>query len=313
MTGVTTVSGGYDPEVKNYFDGVLQDRERAFYIYNMFGQVKNIPSKNSKTIICRRQDNFDDTPAVLTEGVTPAYEQASKFDVEIELQQFGKLTAISDLVEITIQSDTANEIADNLSETMFGMLNKATRNTLNSTATPIDCDGGSNGNTPTEVTVGDFDDAVDRLTGYNGRKFTPEIRATDGVGTSPQEQAYWGMMHTDLRKDIRGLSNFTSRSDYPRDEALQSELGSVDEVRLAMSSDGIKSSAATPIYGIMIAARNAYVITSIDEFAMEMIIKELGSGEDGLNQRRTMGAKALFGSGIVDDRWIVNLRATVSS
>lgn len=313
MSGVTTVAGGYDPEVKNYFDGVLLDRERPFFVHNLFPQVRKIPFKNSDTIILRRQDNFDDTPAVLTEGVTPALEQATKFDIEIQLQQFGKAVAISDRVEITVQSEVANEIADNLSQTMFGMLDKVTRNTLQSTATQIDSDGGVNGNTPTELTVGDLDDALDLLHGKNGIRFTPEINATDGIGTEPIEKAYWAIVHTDLRKDVRSLNTFVKIAEYPQRDALQSELGATDEIRWVMSTEADKSAAATPVYSNFIMAQNAYGIVDIDEVATEMIFKPLGFGDDPLNQRQTMGFKAMFGAGIINDDWIINLLATVSS
>ena len=313
MTGVTTVAGGYDPEVKNYFDGALLDRERPFFVHNLFGQVRKIPYKDSDTIILRRQDNFDDTPAVLTEGVTPALEAASKFDIEISLQQFGKATAISDRVQITVQSEVANEIADNLSQTMFGMLDKVTRNTLQSNATQLDADGGVNGNTPTEVTVGDLDDALDMLHGYNAIKFTPIIPGIDADGTAPVEAAYWGICHTDIRKDIRGLNNFLKVAEYPQRDALKSELGSTDEIRWVMSTEAEKGSEATPIYSLFIMGQNSYGIVDIDEVATEMILKPLGFGDDPLNQRQTMGFKAMFGAGIIDDSWMVNLRVTKSS
>lgn len=313
MSGVTTVAGGYDPEVKNYFDGSLLDRERPYFPHNLFGQVRKIPFKDSDTIIVRQQENFDSDPAVLTEGVTPALEAASKFDIEIKLQQFGKATAISDRVAITVQSEVANEIADNLSQTMFGMLDKVTRNTLQATATQIDADGGVNGNTPTEVTVGDLDDALDQLHGNNAIKFTPDIPGVDAQGTAPVEAAYWGILHTDIRKDIRGLNDFLKVAEYPQRDGLQSELGATDEIRWVMSTQAQKSSDATPIYSLFIMGQNAYATVDIDEVATEMILKPLGFGEDFLNQRQTMGFKSMFGAGIIEDKWMVNLRVTKSS
>jgi len=313
MTGVTTVASGYDPEVKSYFDGVILDREKPAFPHNLFGQVRKIPFRDSKTLVFTKDDNFDSDPAVLTEGVSPALEQASKFDIEVDLQQFGKATAISDLVQITVQSDAANRIADNLSQTMFGMLDKVTRNTLQATASQLDADGGVNGNTPTEVTVGDLDDALDYLHGNNAIKFTPIIEATDGVGTAPVEAAYWSIAHTDLRKDIRNLNDFLKTAEYPQRDALQSELGSTDEIRHVMSTQAQKSTDATPIYTMFIMGQNSYGIVDIDEVSTEMIIKPLGYGEDYLNQRQTMGFKAMFGAGIIEDKWMVGLRVTKSS
>jgi len=313
MSGVTTVASGYDPEVKNYFDGVLLDRERPWFVHNLFAQVRKIPFRNSDTIILSKDDNFDSDPAVLTEGVSPALEQASKFDIEIKLQQFGKATAISDRVAITVQSDAANRIADNLSQAMFGMLDKVTRNTLVSTASQLDADGGVNGNTPTEVTVGDLDDALDYLHGNNGRKFTPIMSASDGVGTAPVEASYWGIVHTDIRKDIRGLNNYLKPAEYGTGTPIGPELGATDEIRWVMSSQADKSSDATPIYILFVCAQDGYGIVDIDEVSTEMILKPLGFGEDYLNQRQTMGFKAMFGAGVIEDKWLVGLRVTASS
>ena len=309
---VTTTSN-VDPEVQKYFDGALLDREKPFFIHNLFPQVRKIPMKNSKILTLRRYDNFSNTPSVLTEGVSPALSSVSKFDIDIELQQFGKAAALSDQVEITVQDDTAEEVADMLSQNMFGMLDQVTRNTLQSTATQIDCVNGTNGNSQTEITQTDLDIALDYLHANNAIKFTPEIEGVNAFGTAPIEAAYWGMVHSDIRKDIRALASYLKVAEYPQRDALKSELGSTDEVRWVMSTQAQKSSDATPIYSLFICGQNAYGIVDIDEVAAEMVIKPLGYGEDYLNQRQTMGWKAMFGAGILDDGWIVNLRCTKSS
>jgi hypothetical protein len=66
-------------------------------------------------------------------------------------------------------------------------------------------------------------------------------------------------------------------------------------------------------YSNFICGANAYGLCDIDEVAAEMILKPLGAGEDPANQRQTMAWKAMFGAGILDDGWIVNLRATKSA
>ena len=165
-------------------------------------------------------------------------------------------------------------------------------------------------NTPTEITVSDILDAIAELEGNNAVKFTPIIEATDGVGTNPIDRAYWGICHTDIKRDISNLSDFTGVKDYPRRDSIQSEFGAVKETRWVYSTEASKSSDAIPVYDNFIMGQNAYVIADIDEVATEMIIKPLGFGEDYLNQRQTMGFKAMFGAGIVNDGWIINLRTT---
>lgn len=169
-----------------------------------------------------------------------------------------------------------------------------------------------NGQTPTEITQTDLDVVVDWLHGNNGKKFTPEIRGINAFGTAPVEAAYWAIIHTDLRKDLRALAAFETTAQYPQQEALQAEIGSVDEERFVMTSAGSITSGDPDIYNTFHFAQNAYGIVDIDEVATEMIIKPLGFGEDYLNQRQTMGWKGWFGAGIVVDEWMANLRVTKS-
>lgn len=87
-TGVTTTSQ-VDPEVELYFDNILLDRHQPYYVHGYFAQQRRIPQKNSKTAIFRRFDNLADALTPLVEGVTPAYQQVSKFDVTAVVSQYG--------------------------------------------------------------------------------------------------------------------------------------------------------------------------------------------------------------------------------
>ncbi len=311
--GVSTTAD-INPEVDKYWDGVLIDRDRQWFSHLLFGQVRKIPMKNSSTLVARKYDNLDDTPASLTEGVTPALDDVTKNDIEIGLQQFGKAVAISDRVNIEVQDETAEEIADMLSQNMFAMLDKVTRNTLQSTATQFDC---MNGNaTPisgvTELTELDIDEVLDHLFGNNALRMTPSLDASTGIQTSPIDASYWAIIHSDLRKDLEALSSFVRKSQYstPR-EALQNELGSTNYMRWVYTTEAFKSS--TNIYSNFVFGQNAYAMADIDDVATEMIIKPLGFGEDYLDQRQTMGWKALYGVGIIDDGKMANLRAIAST
>jgi len=308
-----TTTNDLNPNPGNYLDRVLWDREQRFDVHNLFGVSRRIPAKNSNTLTVRRFDALDDTPVAATEGVTPALEAITKSDVDISVNQFIKVVALSDRVLIEDQSEDANEVADMLSQNMFEMLDKVTRNILASTATQIDAVNGSNGNAVTEITQTDLDVVVDYLEGNNGKRFTPAIPGINAFGTNPVEQAYWAICHTDIRKDIRALASFLPVANYPQRDSLQAELGATDEVRWVRTSAGSITTASPDIYNLFIMAQNAYATVDIDEVATEMIIKPLGWGEDYANQRQTMAWKAMFGAGVVVDDWMANLRVTKSS
>jgi len=312
MAAGTTTTVQVDPEVNLFFDNILLDRHQPYYVYGYFAQERRIPQKNSKTAIFRRFDNLADALTPLTEGVTPASEQVTKFDITAVVSQYGKVVELSDDVIITVQDQTSNEVADMLAQNMASTYDKIVRNMLVATSAQIDCLNVVNGNAITEVTTTDLELAVDYLEGNNGKKLSPNQEGTNAFGTAPVWAAYWMVISTALRTDFKNLSTFLPTADYPRQQSvLEAEFGSCDEVRLVKTSEAYVDNTVSPaVYYNMLFAANAYGRITIDDQSMEMIIKPLGAGQDPLNQRQTMGWKGRLGSVILDDSWAICLRST---
>ena len=312
-SGVTTTTQ-VDPEVGIYFDNILLDRHQPYYVHGYFCQERRIPQKNSKSAIFRRFDNLADALTPLTEGVTPNAEQVSKFDITAVVSQYGKVVELSDDVIITVQDQTSNEVADMLTQNMWSTYDKVIRNMLAATAAQIDCLNGVNGNPITEITTTDLELAVDYLEENNAKKLSPNEEGTNAFGTAPVWAAYWMIISTAIRSDVKNLANFNPTAEYPRQQSvLESEFGSLDEVRVVKTSEAYVDKTSSPyIYSNFLFGANAYGRVAIDDQSMQMIIKPLGAGEDALDQRQTMGWKGRLGSVILDDSWVINLRCTQS-
>lgn len=312
MVAGTTTTSTVDPEVNLFFDNILLDRHMPNYVHGFFAQERRIPQKNSKTAIHRRYDNLADAMTPLTEGVTPAAEQVTKFDITTVVSQYGKVVQLSDDVIVTVQDQTSNEVADMLAQNRNSTYDKIVRNMLQATAAQIDCINGTNGNTITEPTEVDLEFCVDYLEGNNGKKMAPNIEGTNAFGTAPVWAAYWMIIHTDQRANFKAFDNFLATAEYPRQQSvLESELGSCDEVRIVRTSEAYVDRSVSPaVYSNFLLAANAYGVITIDDLSMEMIIKPLGAGEDALNQRQTMGWKGRFGATLLDDSWAINMRCT---
>lgn len=164
-----------------------------------------------------------------------------------------------------------------LAQNMASTYDKIVRNMLVATSAQIDCLNGINGNPITEVTTPDLELAVDYVTENNGKKLSPNQEGTNAFGTAPVWAAYWMVISTDLRTDFKALINFLPTAEYPRQQSvLESELGSVDEVRLVMTTEGYKDVTVAPaVYSNLLFAANAYGRIMIDDQSMEMIIKPL--------------------------------------
>lgn len=315
MANGTTTTTQVNPEVGIYFDNILLDRHQPYYPHGLFCQERRIPQKNSKSAIFRRFDNLSDALTPLVEGQTPSYEQVTKFDITASTSQYGKVVSLSDDIIVTVQDQTSNEVADMLAQNMWSTYDSIIRNMLQATATQIDCLNGVNGNAVTEITTTDVELAIDYLESNNAKKLSPNIEGRDAFGTSPVWNAFWMIISTDIRSNIKALSNFLPTADYPRQQSvLESEFGSLDEVRCVMTTQAYKDATTSPaIYSNFMLGANAYGRIAIDDVSMEMIIKDLGAGEDALNQRQSMGWKGRLGCVLLDDSWAVNLRCTKAS
>jgi N4-gp56 family major capsid protein len=261
-------------------------------------------------MIFRRQENLNSDPVVLTEGVDPAPEQVQKFDIAVQVQEFGKVVLLSRKVLLVVEDDTANETADNLSQCMHTMLDKVTRSVMQAATAQISCLNGVNGNAITELTQIDVNRAIAYLDENNTEKMTPTIEGTSRFGTGPVEAAFWVLAHVKLKPDIRALDAFVPTSQYGSQEpVLMAEFGATDEARWVTSTLVNVTNAAPPVYSNTFIGANAYGYVTLDDVSTEMIMKPLGFN-DYLNRYQSMGFTAWFNAAILDDSHIVNLLST---
>jgi len=308
-TGITTTSN-YGSMANSWAHRALLKRSKPHNIHNLFGRAFSLPQKNTRVMDFRRQENFNSDPVVLPEGQDPAPEQVNKFDISVTVQEFGKVTLLSRTVLLIVEDDTANETADNLSQSMYTMLDKVTRDVWASSVPQISCLNGVNGNAITEVTTTDWSRAIAYLDENNTEKCTPTVPGSSQFGTGPIEASYWVTSHVKLKPDIRALDSFVPTSQYGRQEnILQAEFGAVDESRIVTSTLVNVTTDSPPVYSNTFIGANAYGYVSIDGVSTEMIMKPLGFN-DYLNRFQSMGFTAWFNAAILDDSHIVTLLST---
>lgn len=308
-TGVTTTSE-YGSMADVWAHRALLQRSKPKNIHNLFGMKFSLPAKNTQSMAFRRQENLNSDPVVLPEGADPAPEEVSKYDVNVTIQEFGKVVLLSRKVLLVVEDDTANGTADNLNQCMHTMLDKVTRGVWDSAVSQISCLNGSNGNAVTELTQADVDRAIAYLDENDTEKMTPTIEGTSRFGTGPVEEAYWVAAHVKLKPDIRALDAFVPTSQYgSQDPVLTSEFGATDEARWVTSTLVKVTDDDPAVYSNTFIGANAYGYIEIDEVSTEMIMKPLGFN-DYLNRFQSMGFAAYFNSVILDDSHIVTLLST---
>lgn len=306
---VTTTSG-YGSMSDAWAHRALLQRSKPRNVHNLFGRAFTLPQKNTDTMAFRRQENLNSDPVVLSEGADPAPEQIQKFDISVQVQEFGKVVLLSRKVILVVEDDTANETADNLSQAMHTMLDKVTRDVWTSSVPQISCLNGVNGNAITELTQVDVNRSIAYLDENDTEKMTPTINGTSRFGTGPVEPAFWVAANVKLKADIRALDAFVPTSQYGSQEAvLQAEFGATDEARWVTSTLVNVTTDDPAVFSNTFVGANAYGYVGLDEVSTEMILKPLGFN-DYLNRFQSMGFTAWFNAAILDDSHIVTLLST---
>ncbi len=312
---VTTTSN-LPPPVQQYFDRVLLARPMPLLIHKKMALKKRLPSRSGTTVRYRRYANLATATVPLgPSGLTPPAQVLSALDIDAKVDFYGTYVMITDQVTLQNQDPVLNETASLLAQSLRETEDELTRNMLASTASFINCTGGVNGDNPTELTIGDIDGVVQTLINNNALMISDNIEGSLKFGTTPVREAYWGLLNARWLDDLEAVSGFISQAQYPAQmNILHAEWGSIGNIRFLYSSLG----SVTPngsannqdVANIFITGREAYASVELDGASAEFIYKPLGFGNDPLNQRQTAGYKFAEVPRLLNDAWLINLRAT---
>jgi N4-gp56 family major capsid protein len=312
----TTTTSQVSAAVSTYYDRLLLQRAKPYLIHTLFAQKRNLPKKMGTTIKFRRYSALSTATTPLSEGITPSGSQLAVTDITAVVVQYGDFVEVSDVVDLTTEDAVITEAVEVLGQQMGETLDEVVRDILSANASATNASGGSNGNTPTEITKGDVDDVIKTMMGNNALMISDVVTATSGVGTVPIPPSYFALADTDMSKDIGNLANFVSPESYSKQTpVLESEWGQTGRVRWCLSSVG-KATTESPVqYHNFIMAKNGLGTTELEGGGANTIIKAYGSGgtSDPLDQRATVGWKTFFISRILNDNFIHNLETTLAT
>ena len=306
LTTTTEVDAG----VELYYDRVLLINAKPKLVHDRFAQMRPLPQGNSKIIKFRRYTKLATATAQLSEGVTPPGKKLTKNDISATVAQYGDFVHLTDVVELTNTDGELNKAGDLLGEQMGETHDQIIRDhIMQATGSLIFSTGGGHLNTA------DLDTIILTLLGNDAQMITSLVHATTGVGTTPVRPSFWAILHPAMIDDLEDLSTFQSTSTYPSQDTVdEAEWGSTNNIRWLVSSVARRSASrshpndtSAPTFNwIPIIGQNAYGITELSGGNAKSIIKALGSGgtADPLNQRSTMGWKAMLVARVLNDNFM---------
>jgi len=215
------------------------------------------------------------------------------------------------------QDPVLNECAARLGVSLRQTEDQLTRDMLASTASFINCTGGVNGDTPTEITRSDVDTIVRALLNNNAYTIMDNIEGEDKFGTAPVRNAYFALCSTQLTGNLDNVSGFIHQAQYPAPmNVLRSEWGAIGNLRFLISSIGSVSVNASAlgnnVYNIFCVGMEAYACIEQDGYSASFIYRPpIYDGPLALNA--SVGYKFAEVPRITNDLWVLNLRATLAT
>lgn len=289
----TTVLPGLSAEMKTYYEMTLLDNAEPNLVHNQFGDKYPIPKNGGKTIEFRKYDSLPKATTPITEGVTPAGNSLNVTAITATIAQYGDYIQMSDLLDLTAIDNNLVQATKLLGSQGGRTIDTVTRDILcggtNVIYAPIiNADG-------TLTPCNDRDEITDKAT------LTPDLffKAAAQLGaynTDKINGSYVAIIHPYAAYDLMRSEEWIDVHKYASPENIyEGEIGKLGNVRFVQSSEAkitTGGAGGAKVFITLVLGAHAYGVTEVSGGGMKHIVKQLGYGEDPLDQRSSAGWKA---------------------
>ncbi|MBQ8429089.1 MAG: N4-gp56 family major capsid protein [Clostridia bacterium] len=304
-------------EMRTFYNKTLLEYASPNLIHEQFGQKSPIPKNGGKTINFRRFKSLaNKSGSTIQEGVTPKGSKLEVEKIEVTPSQFGDFVTLSDVVQLTAIDPVVVEATKALSAQGALTLDTVVRNKLvagtNVMYVPV---LGANG-AETAVTSRAGLTPAALLTVKQVFKAAAILKAQNAPTI---DGSYVAIVHPHVAYDLmQGAGDaWININKYKTPEKIfKGEIGMIGNVRFVESTnakvfdkDESGTTSPTCIYATLVIGQGAYGVVDIAGGGMELIVKPLGSGDDPLNQRSTVGWKAIETGQILNQQYMVRIES----
>ena len=303
------------PEMKTYYEKDLIEYAEAELIHDQFAEKYPIPKGAGKTIEFRKFATLAKQLTPLTEGTTPDGQKLDVTAITATVAQYGGYVAMSDILQLAAIDPIVVQATKLLGSQAGRTLDTVTREVINAGTNVIyapagttEIDARTSVATNSLITLNVIRKAVLMLRRWNAPRF-------DG--------SYVCIIHPDVAMDVRALEGWIDVVKYGApDRIYKGEIGMIEGVRFIENTeakiweeDASGVSTTTNVYATNFIGRGAYATTEIEGGGLQMFAKQLGSAgtEDPLNQRSTVGWKAIKAAKLLRPEYIVRVESSASN
>ena len=290
-----TSASGMSAAMKTFYEKRLIDQAEPALVHDQFGDPYPIPANGGKNIEFRKYDSLPKATTPLTEGVTPDGQTMNVSTVTAEVRQYGGWVPITDTLQLTAIDNNIVQATKIIASQAGRTLDTIVRDVLAGGTNVIYAPKIGEGGAETPVTSRATLDATCQLTSDLIARAATQLKAmnADPIGTS-----FVGIIHPYVAYDLRRDPDWIDVHKYAQpDEIYNGEIGTLHGVRFVETSEakiwkGTGCPAGLAVFSTLILGAHAYGSTEIEGGGLEHIVKQLGYGDDPLNQRASVGWKA---------------------
>ncbi len=319
MTTERYATNGLSVTGRRWYEKQLLLRAVPKFSYNKYTFKKDIPRHGGHNIQFREFTRISTNTTPLTEGTIPSETNATFREVVLTIAQYGQFAFLSDVAITQSQDDLVREYSANFGEAMGDAIDQLARTAFAAISTvqyaSTAASRGAVGSGMT-LTAAEIREAVKTLR----RKNAPEI---SGGG-------YVAIIHPDTWFDFIGDSDVVNayQNAGPRTESnplftgdLFRWMGVTFDVTSnasfiqAISANNSPGLSGGAVYRTIVFGDQAVGATTLSAHSMSLHFKPLGAGgtQDPLDQFATVGWKAAYVAGVLNDNYGVVIEHATST
>ena len=311
----TTATSGMSAEMKTYYEKTLLDLAEPALVHDQFGDSYPIPANNGKTIEFRKYTALPKATEPLTEGVTPAGQTLTVTTVTADVHQYGGWVSLTDMLDLTAIDNNVVQATRVLASQAGRTLDSITRDVLAGGTNVIYAPKLSSDGTETAVASRK---ALDKTCTLTPKLFFQAAAQLGAMNADPIGDSYIAIIHPYAAYDLKTSKEFIEVHKYADPETMfRGEIGKLGNIRFIETSEAkIWKDDTCPtglaVFGTLVLGAHAYGVTELEGGGLEHIVKQLGYGDDPLNQRASVGWKGMRAAERLVEQYMVRIESASS-
>ena len=273
-------------EMKTFYEKRLIDQAEPRLVHDQFADYYPVPQNGGKTIEFRKYDSLPKASTPLTDVL--------------------QMTAIDNNV---VQATRV--LASQAGRTMDSITRDVLAGGTNVIYAPkLAADGAETAVTSRK--------ALDKTCTLTPKLFFQAAAQLGAMNADPIGDSYIAIIHPYAAYDLKTSKEFIEVHKYADpDTMFRGEIGKLGNIRFIETSEAkIWKDDTCPtglaVFGTLVLGAHAYGVTELEGGGLEHIVKQLGYGDDPLNQRASVGWKGMRAAERLVEQYMVRIESASS-